>query len=508
MNTDTMITGLMARPWIRGHEMRRAITSLAEALADRTRKGSRKITVEWVPMATAAINSSGVLYLASVADDAKITRATFVRYVGFVIHEILHWVYTDFTVDHSNQYIRTLHNAVEDVWIERRGIQSGLTGNIERVLTALIGQIVDESLASVTDWTNPAQYPFALAVWGRRYAKKVPLAQGLEPIFNEASTRIDACTCSADTLEVALWVMSQLQQITPPEQNKQPDQQSDSSDQPDQPGQSGPAKPATGNEKPAPVEPNIPADPSISGPGWDCSRVKDKAIHVAGSPQRAISHAVPARLRYEVRRLFDNSGLTLFTQGRRSGSVHVGSLHKATITDRVFQRRQDVEGVDSAVMIAMDCSGSMSGNRIRVACDVAAALVDALASAEVEVGLLSFTGRVSIPAPIGTSPAKIRNLLSRLDADGGTAEDAAVRVGVDTLLARNEARRVLFILTDGVGAAAETARQLSKSAQNLGITVVGVGILADVADVYPQSVNVYNLSDLGNAVFSQIKLAA
>jgi hypothetical protein len=192
--------------------------------------GLRPVEVRWdAGTQTACINKSGSVILANVKDDAVLTQGDLMRYVGMAVHELLHWMYTDFDAVHSayahGQYIAQLHNALEDAWIEGKGIKAGLTGNIEELLSALINGMVAEGLAyknrrgEAIDWSDPIQYPFVLAVYGRKHAKiKVPLALGLEPIFAEAIKRLNTCGNSWDTLEVAKWVFDQLNNVnTKPE---------------------------------------------------------------------------------------------------------------------------------------------------------------------------------------------------------------------------------------------------------------------------------------------------
>ena len=192
--------------------------------------GLRPVEVRWdAGTQTACINKSGSVILANVKDDAVLTQGDLMRYVGMAVHELLHWMYTDFDAVHSayahGQYIAQLHNALEDAWIEGKGIKAGLTGNIEELLSALINGMVAEGLAYKSrrgepiDWSDPVQYPFVLAVYGRKHAKiKVPLALGLEPIFAEAVKRLNTCRSSWDTLEVAKWVFDQLNNVnTKPE---------------------------------------------------------------------------------------------------------------------------------------------------------------------------------------------------------------------------------------------------------------------------------------------------
>ena len=208
----------------RGYEFKRAVVTLIHKVCSDL--GLRPVEVRWDGgLQTACINQSGSVKLANVRDDAVLTQNDLMRYVGMAVHEILHWMYTDFDAVQSayahGQYIAQLHNALEDAWIEGKGIRSGLTGNIEALLSALIDGMVVEGLAHTNysgepiDWSDPVQYPFVLAVYARKHAKiKVPLALGLEPIFAEATKRLNTCGNSWDTLKVAQWVFAQLNSIT------------------------------------------------------------------------------------------------------------------------------------------------------------------------------------------------------------------------------------------------------------------------------------------------------
>lgn len=533
-HADTFLTGLLNRPYVHGWELRRAIAQLVDQLGGKVRAG---LSLQWQDVGTAAISASGDLYLPPVKEDAKLSRAQFVRYVGYVIHEVCHWAYTDFSINGKNDYVRRLHNAIEDAWIERRCISERLTGNAERVLTSLVDQIVAEAIARVQDWSDPRQYPFILAVYCRRYGARTPMPEGLEPIFAQAEARIDAAQNSYDTLVIAEWVYDQLRALPQksPErgqgkpggqgqqqQGQQQGQQSEgqqgegqSEGQTKGEGSSGKGNKATGSArrptldtKASEVEPtsglteeqkgmNI-TDPGTERDGYDVRHV----------PQREIKVQVPARLRYEVRRLFENTGYTAFTQGRRSGSINVGALHRAGFDDRVFQQRRDVEGIDSAVMIAIDCSGSMAGANINAACNTAYAMADALRSAEVPVGIVTFCSWASTALPIGAPIQRIRDICSRISAGGGTNDVGAVRLCMDTLLIRPEQRKVLFVITDGAGYMAQT-RELCRAATALGITVIGIGIgERTVRHVYPQSVVLQNVEDLGSVCFKEIKVAA
>jgi hypothetical protein len=257
----------------RGHEFKRAVTlAIHKICAD---LGRNPVEIEWGGTQSASISLRGHLKLANVRDDAVLTKADLMRYVGYGVHELLHWTYTNFDAtkkgwDHS-QYVAQLHNALEDAFIEHKGIKASLTGNIEELLTALINGVVAESLTEVTDWSNPAQYPFVLAVYARRHATiKVPLAEGLQPIFAEAAKRLNNATDSHDTLDIAVWVFNELKQIKPPVQppvNPKPRKGKEKGEEPTeggtQDGDTSPSDdPTTGDQEgDAPTPPTDPAKP-------------------------------------------------------------------------------------------------------------------------------------------------------------------------------------------------------------------------------------------------------
>jgi hypothetical protein len=202
-----------------------------------------------------------------------------------------------------------LHNALEDAWIEGKGIKAGLTGNIEELLSALINGMVAEGLAyknrrgEAIDWSDPVQYPFVLAVYGRKHAKiKVPLARGLEPIFAEAVKRLNTCGNSWDTLEVAKWVFDQLNNVntqpedepvqpptnpTPPSDDEGDDEGDQGGDQDggegdDENGSGGDSEQPTGGDQEgdAPTPPTNPAKP----PTKDGETVKAREVEPTANP--------------------------------------------------------------------------------------------------------------------------------------------------------------------------------------------------------------------------------
>jgi Mg-chelatase subunit ChlD len=224
---------------------------------------------------------------------------------------------------------------------------------------------------------------------------------------------------------------------------------------------------------------------------------------------------VPAKLRYEVKRLFENSGLSEFQRNRKAGSINVHALPSVAMGgERLFKRRQETEGIDSAVVIALDVSGSMfqdwgnpDAERMTAAIQTTAALLDTLQRAGVATCVLTFGDETSVLKPWEMNHKKVNDLLVRIETGGGSNDYFAIRYGHGLLMKRHEERKVMFVITDGDGHR-QYARQQAQVGERLGITTIGVGIQYNVSDVYSNNVHVKTIADLGSASFKQIKLAA
>ena len=152
MNLETILN----RPSVRGLEFRLGLEAYAHKVSKAL--GLPCIRVRWTnQISTAGINDGGDLFLSGVVDEAVVSRALVVKYAGYVVHELLHHKYTDFHVNSKIDYVKVLHNAVEDGWIENTGIASGLLGNIGPLLGELIDVMTREALDTVQDWNDPRQ---------------------------------------------------------------------------------------------------------------------------------------------------------------------------------------------------------------------------------------------------------------------------------------------------------------------------------------------------------------
>ena len=226
---------------------------------------------------------------------------------------------------------------------------------------------------------------------------------------------------------------------------------------------------------------------------------------------------IPAKLRYEVKRLFENTATESFERNLKSGRLNVRALTKHSLTPNLFQRRYEEEGIDSAVVILLDVSGSMYDGirvfgqprttRMASAAPTCAALLETLSAAQVATSLVTFDDYTSVLKPWNMNHKKAITLLESIDGMGGSDDATALAHVHNMLYRRPEQRRLCFVLTDGQGDIQQAKAQVA-SAARLGVTTIGIGINADVSHVYPNHVQIDSLDDLGRVTFTKLKLAA
>jgi Mg-chelatase subunit ChlD len=528
---------------MRGWEFRKGVEDAAHKITSALKL--RPITIRWDNIPTACIDSKGRMILSDIADDAVVTKQLFMRYMGFIVHELLHRKYTTNGLDYSNHFVRMLWNGLEDARIENTAIAAGLTGNISELLTVLIDTMVTEGLEHVSDWSNPAQLPFVIAVFCRDHAtRKVPVHPTVLPIFEQARTRLNTCTDSAQVRDLAQWVYDQIEKAveeqppepdTPDPEGKPTKGSGDGDADADADGESADAdadadgkgaadygdtggKPMSkpvANDAVCP-EPTLDREEGIGGGvSWSPDRTMAKPLsHVRDLEESAAWDLKPvggAKLRYEVRRLFEMSGIDEYQFNRRHGQLDVGNLHTvAAGNDRVFKRHHEEGGIDSAVVFVMDCSGSMFNENMRAAAPVMATMLDTLDRAGVATSVVTFGTRVSMLKPWNMTVAKALPLVARMRSGADNSDSQALRYAHSLLLNRPEQRKVVFILADGGVEYDDQKRcmEQAKSGERLGITTIGVGIHADLSRMYPNNIIIRDLDDLAGASFKQIKLAA
>lgn len=565
MSALDTVAPLLTRAHVLGHECRRGIEAFAHHLC--AALGLSPVTIEWSSYCgTASMSQSGEMTLADVRDDERITRARLAKLAGFVLHELLHRKYTDWKATDPRPYVRALHNALEDAWIERRCARESLVGNARPLLSALLRDMVREALAEVADWANPAQYPFALAVLARGYGVTVPVPGALLPLFQRVSAQVDACQSSHDTLRLAREVFDAMQNPPPQQPPQQPPQDGEQGEPQDgepqdgepqdgepqdgeqgdgagdgaegegqegaqegpgegQDGEAGDEAPADAGEArrphagmtPREVEPSPGRKGTGPGGTFTSGAMTVSQSSLYGVDKWSTSLPVPARLRYEVRRLFENTAREWRDGGFKSGRLHAAALHRVAL-DRpeIFSRRFSQEGVESAVVILLDISSSMwpdysndpasiAKSKISAAVETCSMLLDCLSQAGADSMVLCFGTHTSTLKRWGQPWRQVLPTMRRLGNEGHTNDYHALRTAHDALLQHPAQRRVVLAITDGQGNVSQTYEQ-REAGERLGIRHLCIGIQEDASPAWgAASVMIKSPRDLATVALSRLR---
>lgn len=206
--------------------------------------------------------------------------------------------------------------------------------------------------------------------------------------------------------------------------------------------------------------------------------------------------------------------------------------------DKIFRKLTEADAIDTAVQLLIDCSGSMSGSKMHMACDVTIALSCALDGAGVPFEAVGFWSDsppsevydtrghhrysrydiLRVPVFKGFEHslrqrlAELGTIASYARADNPDAD--AIRMVLPRLLARPEKRKVLMVLSDGSPAFStgwsrrtvyHDTRHAVMQAVKQGVDVVGIGILDDsVKEFYHDWVVVNDLDDLSKTVLDRL----
>lgn len=208
---------------------------------------------------------------------------------------------------------------------------------------------------------------------------------------------------------------------------------------------------------------------------------------------------------------------------RCSGRVNIKRLSDSRLTSRVFDRRIDPGNkADMAVCIVVDNSGSMSGNKIRLARECVIGLVETFAQLDIPVKVMGFTTGSGadalhyhyvnwrIKSPRDRAP------LMNIEAHSCNFDGFAIRYASRYLQKRPEENKLLVVISDGQPSSsfyygrsgiADTKDAISEASKFA--SVIGVGIDADIDILHtmygPGFLEVKNVYDLFDRLADKIK---
>ena len=177
----------------------------------------------------------------------------------------------------------------------------------------------------------------------------------------------------------------------------------------------------------------------------------------------------------------------------------------------VFRRKSLACGVDAAVSILLDTSGSMR-SRMAQAANVTYALALAFQRIPgVQTSVDVFPGPGVPFEEVLQFKQNINSAKGRLEmveAGGGTPTGSAMQARLPKLLATRAEKKVVIVVTDGqpnYGDEQSLTHAVVGEAARHGVTVIGIGINAEVGDYFAHHVDVESVDDLASALDALFK---
>ena len=478
---------------------------------------------------------------------------------GYIDHEAAHIRHTD-TAAMAKELLNPLEkhvwNAFEDWRVERElaKVFPGCAANFRWLIRKLfLDQTAETPLFAVLDWLLYTVRSWAvpeLAADRDRLAVHVKrlwpgLIPRIEPILEQMP---GDCPDSLATLHYARMVIRCFQEVaatTPMARDYEPEgSEGEASDPASQAGPQKAKKPGKG-KKGKSGKTASEKDPSSLGDSSDLrdllaalgtdlpgdlgeilKRTLVQEVQVLGQAC-AVARVAPklmepldANAKREIRDVA--SGLTARLHGQlqasrlvrvapsRRGVLNPHRLHGIAVNDpKLFLARLRKPGIDTTVHLLLDTSGSMR-KRIALAGQCCWAVAQALAQAGIPVAITAFPGLQNASGMPTVSP--ILKLGERIgdartvEAIGGTPLGEALWWVLQRLVPQREARKIVFVLTDGVPDDPPVAVQAIAAAEKLGVEVYGLGIASQQLDtLLPNtSVAVEALAELPQAVFELV----
>lgn len=192
-------------------------------------------------------------------------------------------------------------------------------------------------------------------------------------------------------------------------------------------------------------------------------------------------------------------------RGRQLDSRKVVRL-SAGIDQKVFRGRDRKTGLNTAVHILVDRSGSMDGTRIEVANDCLLAVKLALECQKgVNLGLSYFPAAGGY-GPILRHGEKHRSNEVGVTAGGGTPLAEALWGVAAQMQPFKEDRKVIIVLTDGNPAEEELVHKSIKSLEQNGYELIGMGIQhPGVINFFRNHEVIHSVAELPKALFNQLE---
>lgn len=250
----------------------------------------------------------------------------------------------------------------------------------------------------------------------------------------------------------------------------------------------------------------------------DCEWKNPESIRIP-SESRADSHKGIAPRMDEVKRETAAlrsrlAGLVQASRLQRSFPKRTGSRVDGKVLtriavgdDRIYQSQWQKTAVNTAVIILLDRSGSMSGVQMEVAKGAVLASASALEVIPgIAVSTAAFPGRDSDVAPLTRFGQKVKAQDYGIAASGGTPLAPALWWAASAILSRPEPRKIVLVATDGEPSNPASVHAAVKRMTAEGIELLGLGICTQAVERYFDSHSCINdIRELPKSLFGMLQ---
>lgn len=205
-----------------------------------------------------------------------------------------------------------------------------------------------------------------------------------------------------------------------------------------------------------------------------------------------------------------------------AGTLDTRKLHTlATGSTKVFLRRGERIGVNTAVHILLDASGSMRGAAMTLASQACFAVASALHGVKgISIGVTAFPGEMihdtpehqghwNTVAPILRHNERLHSAFA-LSASGGTPMDAALWWALQQMYPLPEPRKMILLITDGSPDNNDSTLEAIAAVKSFRFEVYGIGISdASIQYLLPgkDSKVINNITELAPSMFEILQNA-
>ncbi len=237
-----------------------------------------------------------------------------------------------------------------------------------------------------------------------------------------------------------------------------------------------------------------------------------KPVHAAEAKKASVA------LRTQLQGLLQSSLLTRSKVGRH-GRLDARQLHRLSVADsRVFRQESRKVGINTAVHILLDCSGSMR-RRIQLTSQVCHAVATALDAIDgINVGVTAFPAGSPAEGGASRDGPTICPVLEHgermhdnftVNATGCTPLGEALWWALLQVVPLIESRKIILILTDGDPDSFNVALDAIEEGRRFGVEIYGLGIMSEsITKLLPNhSRTISELSELAPAMFGMLRSA-